>query len=458
MQIKYRITLVYTLIVSIILLLLCGSVYFFAYQTSLTHFHDRLLNKAVSTVELLQIKEFNPEIVAKINQTSPSSLYEKSLTVYDYKYDETFSVTDSNVAPLLLKEEILDKARKSKVVYFQVGERDAVAIHYVDEMYDYIVAVAAFDDARDEWLSKLRRILLLAYFGSIAIVLVSGYIFSLTLVSSISSLTQRINHISLKDISMRLDTGEEKDELQKLAGTINQLLGRLQQSFDTQRRFIANASHELSTPLTAITSQLDVALQRERTNEDYKKVIRSVKDDMRRLGLLVKSLLEIAKASGSSGGIELSVVRIDEILMGLPIEMKRISPLYDVQLNFDEFPDVESSFSVYGNDALLYSTFKNIVHNACKFSKDNKAVVHLRFTIDMIVVEIADKGPGIAPEDIEHIFQPFFRGHKQDNRIHGTGLGLALANTIVNLHKGRIDVETELGKGTTFKIYLPVES
>jgi two-component system, OmpR family, sensor histidine kinase ArlS len=458
MQIKYRITLVYTLIVSVILLLLCGSVYFLASQTSLEHFQERLLNKAVSTVELLQIEDFNPEKIAKINQASPSSLARKSLTVYDYKYDETFSISDSNETPILLKDDILEKTRRSKFLYFKEGNRDAVAIHYTDKMYDYIVAVAAFDDGRVEWLTKLSRILFIAFFCSIAIVLITGYMFSLTLVGSISSLTNRINHISLRDISMRLDTGDEKDELQKLAGTINQLLNRLQQSFETQRRFIANASHELSTPLTAITSQLDVALQRERTNEDYKKVMRSVKDDMRRLGLLVRSLLEIAKASGSSGGIELSVVRVDELLMGLPIEMKRISPLYDVQLTFDEFPDVESSFSVYGNEALLYSTYKNIVHNACKFSKDNRAVVHLSFTKDMIVVEITDKGPGIAPEDKEHIFQPFFRSNKQDSRIHGTGLGLALAHTIINLHKGRIELDTELGKGTTFKILLPVEN
>lgn len=458
MQIKYRITLVYTLIVSVILLLLCGSVYFFAYQTSLAHFQERLLNKAVSTVELLQIEDFGPETIAKINQTYPSALEKRSLTVYDYKYDETFSVTDSNVAPLLLKDDILAKTRKNKVLHFNIGDRDAIAIHYVDKMYDYIVAVAAYDDARAEWLTKLRRILFISFFCSIAIVLVTGYMFSLTLVGSISFLTERVNHISLRDISMRLDTGDEKDELQKLAGTINQLLNRLQQSFETQRRFIANASHELSTPLTAITSQLDVALQRERTNEDYKKVMRSVKDDMQRLGLLVKSLLEIAKASGSSGGIDLSVVRIDEVLMGLPIEMKRISPLYDVRLIFEEFPDVEASFSVYGNESLLYSALKNIVHNACKFSKDNKAVVHLKFTTDTIIVEITDKGPGIAPEELDHIFQPFFRGYKQDNKIHGTGLGLALANTIISLHKGRIEVETELGTGTTFRIFLPVEN
>lgn len=458
MQIKYRITLVYTVIVTVIVLLLCGSVYFFSYQNRLAHFNERLLNKAVSTVELLQIEDFNPEYIAKINQASPSSLTRKSLTVYDYKYDETFSISDSNAAPLLIKENMLDITRKVKAYYFKVDDRDAVAIHYVDKMYDYIVAVAAYDESRVEWMNKLRTILIISFICSIVIVLVTGYIFSLSLVSSISTLTQRINHISLKDISQRLDTGEEKDELQKLAATINQLLSRLQLSFETQRRFISNASHELSTPLTAIISQLDVALQRERTNEEYKKVVSSVKDDMRRLGLLVKSLLEIAKVSGSSGGVDLAVVRIDELLMTLPVEMKKISPLYDVQMIFEDFPETESAFSIYGNEALLHSAIRNIVHNACKFSKDKRAVLNLGFQPGVIVVSVTDNGPGIAPDDLEQIFQPFFRGYKQDNRIHGTGLGLALANTIISLHKGRIEVETKLGLGTTFRVYLPAEA
>jgi signal transduction histidine kinase len=176
------------------------------------------------------------------------------------------------------------------------------------------------------------------------------------------------------------------------------------------------------------------------------------------LGLLVKSLLEIAKVSGSTGGVDLAVIRIDELLLTLPVEMKKISPLYDVEMVFEDFPETESAFSVYGNEALLHSAIRNIVHNACKFSKDKKAIINLGFRPGLIVVSVTDNGPGIARDDLEHIFQPFFRGYKQDNRIHGTGLGLALAHTIVHLHKGRIEVGTELGVGTTFRVFLPAEA
>src|SRR5690606_14477599 len=138
-------------------------------------------------------------------------------------------------------------------------------------------------------------ILIASFIVSLVIVVVSGYIFSLKLVGSISDLTHRINRISSKEFSQRLYAGNEQDELQKLAATINALLDRLESSFNTQRRFIDNASHELSTPLASIGSQIDVALQRERRNEDYRAVLRSVYEDTQRLNLLVRSLLEIAK-------------------------------------------------------------------------------------------------------------------------------------------------------------------
>jgi signal transduction histidine kinase len=105
----------------------------------------------------------------------------------------------------------------------------------------------------------------------------------------------------------------------------------------------------------------------------------------------------------------------------------------------------------------LYSAIKNIIHNACKFSNDKTACVKLSFTDTTIIVMVTDKGPGIAPDDLEHIFQPFFRGYKQDNLIYGSGLGLALSKRIIDLHKGDIQVETALGEGTTFRIILPVE-
>ncbi|PZA18777.1 sensor histidine kinase, partial [Modestobacter versicolor] len=155
----------------------------------------------------------------------------------------------------------------------------------------------------------------------------------------IKKITNEVNEISSQNLSRRIMLGETKDELYELSYTFNQLLTRLQESFEIQRRFIANASHELSTPLTSISSQLEITLQNKRTAEEYQQIIQSVYDDVKNLNRLTRSLLELAKASGTSDGMELALVRMDEILMKLPVDLHKTSDLYKVKLHFETFPD-----------------------------------------------------------------------------------------------------------------------
>lgn len=456
MQIKYRITLVYFIVVFVILLLFSIAIYIFSYQDRVSFFKERLYNKTTSTIELLTSK-VSPDILKTINETSPSSLEKKSISIYDYKTGKEYFYEDDGAQRVVLNEQIINKVTTGKPYYYRVGNRDVVAKNFKDLEYDYIVIVAAYDIDRVKWLNKLQLILIICLFASLIIVFISGYIFSLSLVSAISEFTHKIKHISSEKFSLRLDTGKGKDELQKLAITINDLLDRLQASFNLQRRFIDNASHELSTPLASIASQMDVALLKERSSEDYKKAMLSINDDVRRLSLLVRSLLEIAKVSGSMGGTELTSVRVDELLMRLPSEMKKVSALYEVNVDFDEFPEDEKFLIIYGNEHLLYSAIKNIVHNACKFSEDNRADIKLSFPDNSIEIQIVDNGPGMDEYDLKNIFQPFYRSNRHESYISGAGLGLALAHRIIGLHRGHIRVDSALGEGTTFYINLPME-
>lgn len=457
MQIKYRITLVYSVIVTVILLLFCIALYLFSYQDMVARFKERLLSKATSTLELIRSPRFDDELIKTINQTSPSSLDRKSLYVYDYKANKPFSFHDPDARPIKLNDNIINNVTKGRPYYFSVGERNAVALEYVDNESNYIVVVAAYDTDRINWLKKLQLILGICMLLSVIIVIFTGYVFSLSLIRAISEFTHKIKHISSEKFSLRLDTGKGKDELQKLAITINDLLDRLQASFNLQRRFIDNASHELSTPLASIASQMDVALQRERTSDEYKKALLSINDDVKRLSLLVRSLLEIAKVSGSMGGTELTSVRIDEMLMRIPAELRKVSPMYDVNIEFDKLPEEESALIIYGNEHLLYSAIKNIVHNACKFSEDKRAELRMSFTAGNIIISIKDNGPGIDDKDLQHIFQPFYRSNRHQSYVSGAGLGLSLAQRIISLHKGNITVESQIGRGTTFTIILPLE-
>jgi signal transduction histidine kinase len=262
-----------------------------------------------------------------------------------------------------------------------------------------------------------------------------------------------VNDISSQNLSTRLHTGESHDEMNQLANTFNELLDRLQGSFTSQRRFISNASHELSTPLTSISSQLQVALQRDRSTDEYRQVIQSVQEDVEQMLQLTKSLLEIAK-TGSQGSIELTEVRIDEVLFKVMADVLKINSAYHVDLNFSELPEDDNSFLVFGNGDLLYISFKNIVENGCKFSEDHRSMVDLSFRNNEWIIEVKNKGDVIAEQETEHIFQPFYRSPSASN-VPGFGLGLALARRIVALHKGHIKVVSDLISGTTFSISLP---
>lgn len=456
MQIKYRITVAYTVILTAILLLFSITIYLSSYYNRLSSYKQRLRSNAESTMALLKNTKLSARQIYNVNSSS-DAFEQHSVYVFDYRGDKDFKFNAGNTPAFEVTDNIIAQATKGRPYYFEVGDRDAIAIEYKDRQQNYIVVVAGYDAERASWQKRLQVILGVSLLISILIVVFAGYIFSLSLIRALTEFTHKIKHISSEKFSLRLDTGKGKDELQKLAITINDLLDRLQASFNLQRRFIDNASHELSTPLASIASQMDVALQRERTSEEYKKALLSINDDVKRLSMLVRSLLEIAKVSGSMGGTELTSVRIDELLMKLPADLKKISPMYDVNIEFDQMPEDESSLIIYGNEHLLFSSIKNIVHNACKFSEDKKSDVRMSFTDDDIVISIQDKGPGIDEHDLKNIFQPFYRSNRHQSYVSGAGLGLSLAQRIIGLHKGAIDVTSEIGVGTRFIISLPIE-
>ncbi len=453
MKIKYRITIIFTLIVSSILFLLCFSVYYFFDLKRESEFKKRLKNRTRFTINLLKkVEGINKDLLGKID-ASTYTLESKSIIVYDQNDKEEYSYTEEGAMRIEANKTILEKAKKNGDYYFIKDDHEAVAVAYTDNQNTFVVVTAAYDKDGFQKLSMLALILSLSWVTGVLITFLSGLLFSMRLVLPIRNIINEVKKISSQNLSRRIDTYKSKDELGELASTFNELLTRLQESFDIQGRFIANASHELSTPLASISSQLEIALQNERSTDEYKTLIYSVYEDVRTLTQLTRSLLEIAKASGTTDGIELSLVRVDELLMKIPAELKKSDARYNAELHFDSFPDDEDRLLVFGNADLLYSAIKNIVINACKYSEDHQANVSLHFLEASVQIRVADNGPGIKKEELELVFQPFYRS-KDNITTQGFGLGLSLASTIIKLHKGTI--KPVAGKGTVFVIEFPI--
>ena len=455
MPVRLRITFLFTLVVAFILGIVCMATYYFTHTSRVDFIRTRLTNRAITTARLLSRSGiFDRELIAHIDSLTTISLKNKSVQAFNYQDKLIYSYSDVPGDTLIITDEILDDARVKQRFYFTRGEKEAIAYHYTDHNARIVIVCAARDELGRKNLAQLENILLLSFFAGIAITLIVGYFFSRRLLQPIKNIADEVADISAHNFARRIQTGTSRDEWHQLSSTLNDLLSRLQESFELQRRFISNASHELSTPLTSISTQLEISLQRERTEGEYRKTLQSVLEDVQRMNKLTQTLLEFAKATGDKGGLSLTLARIDEIVLEVAAIVQKQDTSWQVALRFDTLPENEEDLLVFGNPELLYTALKNIVINACKYSPDHRAEISFSVKDRGFLVVISDKGIGISAKDIGNIFQPFYRVD-ESRTTEGFGLGLPLAYRIIKLHKGDITVSSEEGEGTIFTIIIP---
>jgi len=447
--------LLFTLLVTAIILVLTLSVYYFARLERKEVFDRRLRARANYNSQMYALMGDSAlAILHRMDTTSTGGLLpSRSIGVYSdagkmlYKYDMPGS------QPLVMTQEILEEVKARGEKYFTIDSREAIALRRTIARKPFVVVVAGHDDDGLERVQKLNKILFSSLILGVVLTALVGFLFTGQLLRPVAQIIREVNDISSYNLSHRIKAGNGQDELSRLANTFNELLARLQESFAIQRRFISNASHELSTPLTSVSSQLAVTLQKERNADEYKEVLRSISEDVEQMRQLTKSLLEIAK-TGSQGGIELNEVRVDEVLLKVISDIKRLNVDYRVELDFGEFPEDEKDFVVFGNNELLYIAVRNLVENGCKYSPDRTSTVDLSFREHKVYVKVVNQGSVIPSEEIQQIFQPFYRGAGTHNS-RGFGLGLALAQRIVAIHKGSILVKSDETTGTSFTVELP---
>ncbi|HVM90228.1 MAG TPA: HAMP domain-containing sensor histidine kinase [Puia sp.] len=456
MSVRFRITFLFAAIVLVILMLVCGSVYYFSFKNRENYMKTKLTNWAITTGSLLsQSSVFGQQLILKIDASTTLAMKDKTVQAYDDSGKRKFIYSDYTPDTVRVDKKIIDKAQQGTDLYFTSGNREAIAHYYRDANFRAVMITAAFDEEGKKKLQQLKFILWLSFAGGILIAIIAGYFFSKQLLIPLRKISDEVNDISAQSISRRIKAGRSKDEWNYLSSTLNGLLNRLQESFDTHRRFISNASHELITPLTSISSQLEISLNKDRDAAAYRAVMESIYQDVRRLGRLTQTLLEFARASGDPSGLEIDLVRIDEVLLALPGEISKLNKYFTVVLKFEDLPDEDEKLLVFGNEELLFTAIKNIVINACKYSDDHVAKVNLSFERNVINILIEDRGRGIPEQEIEKIFQPFYRV-EDNNPGQGFGLGLALAQQIIKLHKGQVSLKSEIGEGTSFTIVLPM--
>ncbi len=451
MKLGFKINLLFTGIVCCILLGMAFLIFGLSNENIHRNFRQQIRSRAGRTAYLYDLfRTDTTNLLKSLDANAPPVLINKNIGIYSTDYKELYGFHDQGAQELKPDTAWLYKAKEDGEYFLKRDEKDIGIFLYKNGV---LVVIAAENIAGKAYLNNLKKIFVIYLPLAMVVTLLAGYLFSRTIVRPIRQTIHDVKLITSQNLSHRLYTGKRKDELAELNETFNALLNRLEESFAMEKRFISNASHELSTPLTSISSQIDVALLQERTTGEYRKVLSSLLKDAKDLHQLVRNLLEIAKA-GSHGAISLEKVRIDEILIKAHSEVLRQNSNYKIELAFPDLPENENECMLFGNTHLLHSAFKNILENGCKYSPDNKTKVDLLIKGTEAEMIFRNKSEHLPSEEIEKLFEPFYRGGNAGD-MPGVGLGLTLTRRIIGLHKGVLTIYSDPVTGTTIRITLP---
>jgi signal transduction histidine kinase len=310
------------------------------------------------------------------------------------------------------------------------------------------------------------------FLGSLAILLlylVGGYWLAGRVMRPVQTITHAARQISETDLRRRLNL-RTKDELGELADTFDQMLARLEAAFDRQRQFTADASHELRTPLTIIGLETERALEHHRKPEEYQQALKVILNENEYMARLVSDLLTLARMDAGQAILKPEPLDLGDLALEV---VERLAPLAahnGVQLISGDMPEVH----ITGDRQYLVLMITNLVQNAIKYVKAEHKTVQVETGQDrqgskfFAWVQVTDNGPGIPPEYLPHLFDRFYRVDKARTRLDAdasgldpnnaasTGLGLAIVQWIARAHGGEVSVCSEVGKGSTFEVKLPL--
>lgn len=304
------------------------------------------------------------------------------------------------------------------------------------------------DAARSRFLLILLTLAPLALGGVAA----GGWFLAGRTLAPVDRMVETARKIEAEDLSQRIETGESNDELGRLANVLNDMLMRLESSFVAVRHFSADAAHELRTPLTILKGEIEVALRAPRPDEEYRRVLQSCLEEVDRLSTLVQDLLFLARSDSGNMKVGKTPVDVSDIAADVAPSLQALAEATGVTFTVAATTPVW----VEGNASMLFRLLFNLGENALKYTPAGGTVeVTLHRNGQEAALEVRDTGPGILPEEQERIFDRFYRGDPARSR-GGTGLGLALARSIVLLHHGHIMVESTEGRGSCFRVVLPL--
>lgn len=281
-----------------------------------------------------------------------------------------------------------------------------------------------------------------------------GFILARRIVRPVEKISAMANNISYEDLTKRVDSKSSYDEMESLVSAFNQMIERLEKSFHHIQNFSSAIAHELKTPLTIMRGETELALMDKRTPEEYEQTLNVILGEIKTMLQIIADLLLLTRVEHHVGVFEFEEIKFSEYFQEIFNQSKNLAVIKNIDLHLEN--TIKDRITIKADPLHLRRLFFNLIDNAIKFSPENTRIeVSVRYEDGHVLIAVKDYGLGIAQEDIQQIFNIFYTVNK---RASGSGIGLGIAQSIVKAHGGKIEVTSQLGKGSTFLVTLPVSS
>jgi len=477
---RFRITVLYIAVFGIILLTF-STILYWVYQRNLAADFDRFLyNRGVGIARSIEIDlsgqlAINQTLLAESGKLFPFQSGNEYIEIRNSAGKSIAHTTNLGKESLPFTPDMLQRAHaldstfatyKSYEIpdYLKQGDLRLVCLPLSTHgNLQIILQLGVSTHVYDRSLARLRTTLF--FIGvpvSVLLAGIAGWWLAGRAFRPINRIINAAKQLSAEQLEARLPVPPADDELRRLSETLNQMLERLELAFKSQQRFVADASHELKTPLTILQGELDVLRQQSRSPEEYRAFLASASEELHRLSQIIQNLLLLARADTGRPLRSKQPVRLDEVLLEVVERLHGFAQRSQVKLAFriEEKSSTELSdqaLTVPGEPDLLASLFFNLVHNAIKHSAAGQTVeITIETPPEGPLVRVRDHGTGIRPEELPHIFERFHRAENPSRRdVSGTGLGLAIAKWIAEAHQAGIRVESKPAEGSLFEVAFP---
>lgn len=451
MKIKDRLGLYFTLISTLTLLGVLTVVYFTFLKVMEAEFYDRLTDRTMVTAKLyLEADEISSDALDKVREKYLESLNSEVIRIYNDRNSASFIGDDEQ----FWTNNIINKVRKAGKLRFKEGDRQVVGIFYKDNQGDFVILASAIDKGTAMRISKLLKVMIVVFIIIFIVLLFCGRWIAKRMLSPLTIFMEQVKMIKSNNLHYRVAEGRNNDEITLLARSFNNLMEHLEHSFILQKTFVANASHELRTPVTRMVISAELALSRERDIPAYKGTLNSVLEDAEKLDQIITALLKLAQADLEYSAALKEDVRIDELLWQLQSEWNERKGNGSLQIEMINMPDTVEPLTVNASYTLLQIALDNIIGNAFKFSADKTVTCIMEVSPAGIKLVISDKGMGISLEILPEIFKPFYTNSGKSGQ-EGHGMGLYLAHKIITLFGGTITASSNPGQGPSFTVTFP---